>query len=100
MRRHRTTTPPFIGQLLFAEVDADSIVLDCVLARSATGTAAAPVTLKANWPRHTDPGEVTSVLREWADDEAEIEVMIVDGPRGLAVEITSASTKVILTPDA
>lgn len=99
MRRNRTTTPAFIGQLLFAEVEADSIVLDCVLARTTVASPGAPVTLKANWPRHTNAREVTSVLRQWADEEAFIEVTIADGPRGPAVEITSDTTKVILTPD-
>lgn len=99
MRRNRTTTP-FVGQLLFAEINPGSIVLDCVLARTeAAGSAATPVTLKAAWPTNTDAAEVTAVLRQWADVEADIDVSILDGPRGPAVEITSSNTKVILTPE-
>lgn len=99
MRRHRTSTPPFVGQLLFAEASADSIVLDCVLARATSKGPGAPVTLKAIWPQRAQAREVTSVLRQWADEEAEIEVTITDGPRGPAVEIASEATRVVLTPD-
>ena len=100
MRKNRTTTTPFVGQLLFAEVDAGSIVLDCVLARAdSVGVAATPVTLRAAWPSRTSADEVTSVLKEWADQEAEISVEIAEGSHGPTVQIVFESTTVILSPE-
>jgi hypothetical protein len=99
MRRNRTTTPTLTGQLLFAEVDAGSITLDCVLARAGSGAAAIPVTLRAQWPARAKVGHITSLLQDWAGEEAEIDVTITDGPRGPQVEIACAATKVVLEPE-
>lgn len=98
MRRHRTTVQPLTGQLLFAELDARSIVLDCVLARPGAKGPALPVTLKAMWPARARVEEVTGLLQAWAEEEAEIAVRITDGARGSTVEIATSSARVVLVP--
>lgn len=99
MRKHRTTATSFTGQLLFAEIGPDAIVLDCLLARPGSTASSLPVTLKAAWPAGTPADEVTEVLERWADEGEEITVVITEGLKGPSVEIATESTRVILVPE-
>src|ERR671932_51034 len=98
MRKHATTTP-MVGQLLFAEEGANSIVIDCVLTREGSGAAAVPVTLEARFPGRARAEAALDLLDEWASCSAEVELRIMEGPRGPEVEISSGNTRLVLEPE-
>jgi hypothetical protein len=98
MRKHATTIP-LVGQLLFAEEGAGSIVIDCVLTREGSGAASVPVTLEARFPGRARAAAALELLDEWASCAADVEVRISEGPRGAEVEITSGSARLVLEPE-
>src|SRR5215475_1204951 len=98
MSRH-TTTPPLVGQLLFAEESAGTITVDCILTREGSDAASVPVTLEARFPGKSRAAAALDLLEAWADQSADIEVRITEGPRGPEVEITAGNTRLVLEPE-
>lgn len=99
MRRHKTSVAALRGQLLFADLDAGTLTIDCVLAKA--GTTGSPVTFAAKLPRQgRTPQLALDLLFRWASESAPIEVTISDGKTGPQVEIASSSRRVVLESDA
>ena len=97
MRRNRVTFKPMSGQLLFADIVDDDLVLDCVLAPEGSGAFGVPVTLKAR----VREGERDSALRavsRWAEEAAIIRLVTLPFAKGTQIAISSSSTLVVLEP--
>jgi hypothetical protein len=98
MRKHAPTIP-LVGQLLFVEEGADSIVIDCVLTREGSGAASVPVTLEARFPDRSRAAAALELLDDWAARSAQVAVRINEGPRGPEVEIESGASRLVLEPE-
>ncbi len=97
MRRRRSSTRPLQGQLLFAELSADAITLDCLLATAECSTFAIPMTLTARIPEDSrDHQPAVGLLQRWAAEMMSIEVHISDGRVGPQVELSAPSGRVVL----
>ena len=94
MRRHKPRVASLTGQLLFADLSAGTLTLDCILARVA-GTGS-PMTFEAKLPSIGTPGLAIDLLLQWAAEGAPIEVTILEGKTGPQVEIASAARRVVL----
>lgn len=95
MRRHETSVTPLLGQLLFADVEAGTLTLDCILAKS--GGTGSPMTFSAELPRRGHvPHLAIELLSQWAAEAAPIAVTITDGKAGPHVEIACSSHRVVL----
>src|SRR5947209_5826947 len=98
MRRRDTDTCSLEGQLLFAELEGETLTLDCLLARPGEGTAS-PVTFAATFTRRTrSPHLAVELLHRWADDATPIAVTMSEGREGAKVEIAAPSGRVLLQP--
>ncbi len=97
MRRARERVKTLDGHLLFAEVELEVLVLDCLLGKPESALARVPVTLKARLPRRARRG-VLEVLESWTDDRTSVEVSLSDTARGTQVEISSWSRRIVLQP--
>ena len=98
MRRHHTNVTPLRGQVLFADMDAGTLTVDCILAKS--GGTGAPVTFSARFPgRGHAPERAIELLFRWAAEAAAVEVRITDGKAGPQVEIACATWRVVLESD-
>lgn len=98
MRRHKTRAASLRGQLLFADIDAGLLTLDCILAKA--GGTGSPVTFSAKLPgRGYAPELAIELLLQWAADAAPIEVRITEGRAGPQVEIASSTRRVVLESD-
>lgn len=96
MRRRRSSLRPLHGQLLFADLNAESITLDCVLGTSEATTSAIPVTLTARIPSRGDHEPAVDLLQRWAAEMMPIEVQISDGRAGPQVELSTTTGRVVL----
>jgi hypothetical protein len=97
MRRQRVRVKKMAGQLLFAEVESEFLILDCMLGRAEGPCAAVPVTLRARVPKRVRRN-VMDVLASWADDASAIDVSISETARGTQVEISSRCHRIVLQP--
>lgn len=97
MRRRHSSVRPLQGQLLFADLSADAITLDCLLGTAECSTFAVPVTLTARIPDDSRAHEpAVALLQRWAAETMPIEVYISDGRVGPQVELSTASGRVVL----
>ena len=98
MRNNETSGCVLRGQLVFAEMRAGTLTLDCILTGDGRPSGS-PVTFSARFadsgPGYLDQG--LQLLFEWANDAAVIEVLVGEGRAGPRVQITSASKRVVLT---
>ena len=97
MRRERERVKTLSGQLLFAEVETDVLILDCLLGKPDGLSASVPVTLKARVPKRARR-DVIDVIESWADDGSAVEVSISDTAHGTEVEIWSCCQRIVLQP--
>lgn len=97
MRRSAAKVKTMVGQLLFAEVESNFLVLDCLLSRSESQAVSVPVTLKARVPKRARR-DVLEVLAMWADDGSDVEVSISHTAKGTEVEIASCCQRIVLQP--
>ena len=86
------------GQLVFAQMQADTLTLDCILAREGRDSGS-PMTFSARLPDNgpRSLGTAFELLFQWADEAAPVEVLVCEGRGGPQVRITSASQRVVLT---
>jgi hypothetical protein len=93
----RAKVKTMVGQLVFADVESNFLVLDCLLSRSESEATSVPVTLKARVPKRARR-DVLEVLATWADEGSEVDVSISDTARGTEVEISSCCQRIVLQP--
>lgn len=97
MGRRRSSVRPLQGQLLFANLDARSITIDCLLGTDERSTLAIPVTLTARVPEGSPAHEpAIDLLQRWAAEMMSIEVHISDGRVGPQVELATGTARVVL----
>jgi hypothetical protein len=97
MRRRRSSVRPLRGQLLFADLSAGSITLDCMLGTQECATTAIPVTLTAKIPEQSRAYEpAVELLQRWAAEMTLIEMHISDGRSGPQVELATTTGRVVL----
>ena len=97
MRRNRATFKPMAGQLLFADLVGEDLVLDCILAPEGSGAFGVPVTLKAR-VREGERDRALQAVSRWAEEVAQIRLVTLPFARGTQIAISSSSTLVVLEP--
>ena len=98
MRSSGTGDRALRGQLVFAEMRAGTLTLDCLLALEGR-VSGSPVTFSA---RFADGGPTSldravELLLEWAHEATPVEVLVSEGRASPQVRITSDSKRVVLT---
>lgn len=82
---------------MFAEVEADSLLLDCLLGKTETHPVSVPVTLRAKVPKRARR-DVMQVLAHWEDDGSTVDVSVSDTAKGTEVVISSCCQRIVLQP--
>ena len=98
MRQHDISGCALRGHLVFVDMRSGTLTLDCILALEGR-TSGSPVTFSA---RFADAGprslkQAVQLLFRWADEATPIEVLVRDGRAGARIQITSDSSRVVLT---
>lgn len=98
MKRRSKSARSLSGQLLFAELDSNTLFVDCVLDQTAPGTGG-PISIAACFPHFlTTPVAAVTLLRRWAEEAAPIEITIFHQRSGSHVQIAAPSGRVVLEP--
>lgn len=85
------------GQVVFMDAEEGRLVLDCLLSRPGE-TATRPVTLQATMVQCTELGTAIGMLKEWAEELAEVDVTITGSGSKAELTISSGSGLLHLAP--
>lgn len=98
VKRRPKSVRSLSGQLLFAELDSNTLTVDCVLDHTTPGTGG-PISITAHFPHAlTSPVTAVTLLQRWAEEAAPIEITISHERSGAHVQIAAPSGRVVLEP--